>query len=94
MGVLVIFETLEIRYRFRTSGGGWLCRLNGRGLIIVCVCVMHGSAVGKRLRFPFENAFDAGPQEISNVSIQKNKIHENEDSARRVDNDAELKEII
>jgi hypothetical protein len=55
---------------------------------------MHGSAVGKRWRFPFENSFDGGPQEFSNVSIQKNKIYENEDSARGVDNDAELKEII
>ncbi len=55
---------------------------------------MHGSAVAKRWRFSFGNDFDAGPQEISNVSIQKNKIYENEDSARRVDNDAELKEII
>jgi hypothetical protein len=54
---------------------------------------MHGSAVGKRWIFPFKNAFDGGPQEFSNVSIQKNKIYENEDAARRVDNDAKLKEI-
>jgi hypothetical protein len=56
------------------------------------MCVTSHIAAAKR--FSLGNDFDSGPQEISNVSIQKNKIHENEDSARGVDNDAELKEII
>jgi hypothetical protein len=54
---------------------------------------MQNNAVAKRWRTSFENAFDVGPQEFSNVSIQKNKIHENENAARGVDNDAKLKEI-
>jgi hypothetical protein len=54
---------------------------------------MQNDAVAKRWRTSFENAFDVGPQEFPNVSIQKNKIYENEDAARRVDNDAKLKEI-
>jgi hypothetical protein len=56
------------------------------------MCVTSHIAAAKR--FSLGNYFDSGPQEISNVSIQKNKIDENEDAARRVDYDAELKEII
>ncbi len=75
-----------------TRDGRYLCGCIGRGKIIVGMRVT--SHIDAAKRFSFGNDFDAGPQEISNVSIQKNKIHENEDSARGVDNDAELKEII
>jgi hypothetical protein len=63
-------------------------------LIIVGVGVMHSGTVAKRWRFSLENEFDVGPQEFSNVLIQKNKIDENEDAARCVENDAKFKEII
>jgi hypothetical protein len=55
---------------------------------------MHSGAFAKCWRFSLENEFDVGPQEFSNVSIQKDKINENEDAAQCVENDAKFKEII
>jgi hypothetical protein len=92
--MLVTLEILDAGYCLGTSDGRYyLCRCIGRGKVVVGMCV-SSITVAKRQRLSFENDFDVGPQEFSNVSIQKNKIHENEDAARRVENDAKLKEII
>jgi hypothetical protein len=52
--------------------------------------IIHSVEIGGRWRFSFEKDFDVGPQEFSNAWIQKNKINENEDAARCVEQLAAL----
>jgi hypothetical protein len=52
---------------------------------LIGICVINSVEIDRHSRLSFEKDFDMGPQEFSNVSIQKDKIDENEDAARCVE---------